>query len=46
MTIWKYIIHGKNSTIITSNTDYAEKKSKSGYIVFCKRESNMFKYAH
>ena len=46
MTIWKYIIKGKAGTIVTKDYNYAEMKSKLGYIVFCKRENNIFKCNH
>ena len=46
MMTWRYKIRGANSTIITSNSEYAEQKSKLGYIVFCKRESNIYKFNH
>jgi len=45
MITWRYKIQGTDKTIITRNTEYAEKKSKLGYIVFCKRESNIYKFA-
>jgi hypothetical protein len=38
MIVWKYTIFGKTGAILTSNTDYAEKKSMLGYRVYCKRE--------
>ena len=46
MTIWKYIIKGNSGTIITKNHRYAEEKSNLGYIVFCKRENNIYKFNH
>ena len=46
MTIWKYIIKGDAVTIVTKNHRYAEKKSKHGYLVFCKRENNVYRYPH
>ena len=46
MTVWKYIIKGDAGTIITRNHQYAEKKSRLGYIVFCKREKNVYRYPH
>ena len=39
MMAWRYKIQGGNNTIITSSSEYAEKKSRLGYIVFCKREA-------
>lgn len=44
MTIWKYIIKSNAGTIITRNHQYAEQKSKLGYLVFCKRENNIYRY--
>jgi hypothetical protein len=44
MVIWKYIIQTDIGPIITSNYRYAEQRSKSGNIVFCKREKNIYKY--
>ena len=41
---WKYKIQGDACTIITRNPEYAEQKSKLGYIVFCKRETNIYKF--
>jgi len=46
MMVWKYKIIGSAGTIITRNTEIAERKSKSGYLVYCKRESNIYKYTH
>jgi|GEM_PF-1569483 len=46
MIAWTYRIQGINSTIITKNVDYAEQKSKLGYIVFCRRENNIYKFNH
>ncbi|MEF8878965.1 MAG: hypothetical protein V5A64_01065 [Candidatus Thermoplasmatota archaeon] len=44
MDVWKYTIIGNNGTIFTSNHDYAEKKSRLGSIVFCKRETNIYRH--
>ena len=44
MTIWKYIIKSNAGIIVTRNHQYAEKKSKLGYLVFCKRENNIYRY--
>lgn len=44
MIVWKYTILSNAGTITTRNPEYAEKKSKLGYLVFCKRESNIFKF--
>jgi hypothetical protein len=46
MIVWKYKIIGNAGIITTKNTELAEQKSKSGYIVYCKRESNIYKYNH
>jgi len=40
MIIWTYTIKSDNGTIITQNPEYAEKRSRLGNIVFCKRISN------
>jgi len=43
--VWKYTIQTDAGTIITTrNTEYAEKRSKLGNIVFCKREKNIYKF--
>jgi hypothetical protein len=44
MKNWIYKIQGLDKVIITKNVEFAEQKSKLGYIVFCKRESNIFKF--
>jgi hypothetical protein len=44
MISWIYTILGECGLIKTQNPDYAELKSKSGYIVFCKTESNINKF--
>lgn len=44
MLIWKYVIQTNNGLIITKDVDFAEKKSRLGNTVFCKRESNLFRY--
>ena len=46
MMTWRYKIRGVNSTIITSNSEYAEQKSRLGYVVFWKRESNIYRFDH
>jgi len=46
MINWKYTIYGEGCRIVTGNIDFAEQKSKQGYIIFCKRESNVFKFNH
>lgn len=44
MIVWKYTILTNAGPIITRNPDIAESKSKSGYLVFCKTENNIYKY--
>lgn len=44
MYIWKYKIIGNSGSIYTSNTLFAEEKSKLGKLVFCKRETNIRKF--
>ena len=44
MIVWRYRIVGNSSILTTKNTEIAENKSKLGYIVYCKRESNIYKY--
>ena len=44
MIVWKYKIQTNAGTIITRNPEIAERKSRSGYLVFCKRENNIYKY--
>ncbi len=44
MIVWTYKIRSNAGTIITKDPEYAERKSKLGNIVFCKRETNFFKY--
>lgn len=46
MSTWTYKILGANGIILTKNPDYAEMKSKNGYIVFCKRETNVYKNSY
>ena len=46
MMVWKYKIILNSGIITTKNTELAEKKSKSGYLVYCKRESTIYKYNH
>jgi len=41
---WIYTIKSKVGTITTSNHKYAEEKSKIGYQVFCKKETNIYQY--
>ncbi|EMR73803.1 hypothetical protein MBGDN05_00621 [Thermoplasmatales archaeon SCGC AB-539-N05] len=43
MIVWTYIIKGDNGIITTKNCHYAKQKSKHGYFVFCKRETNIYK---
>ena len=42
MMTWIYTIKAGASTIITGDPFYAERKSKTGYIVFCKRKNNVY----
>jgi len=44
MMTWKYIIQTENGKIITMDPFYAEWQSRRGRIVFCKRESNFFRF--
>ena len=44
MNVWNYIIHNSNNKIFTQNSEYAEKRSKQGNIVFCKRITNFYKH--
>lgn len=44
MFFWKYKIVSDAGVITTQNQDYAEEKSKMGKIVFCKRESNIYRF--
>lgn len=46
MNIWKYVIKSGSGLIITKNFEIAEEKSKLGYIVFCKRDKNIYRYIH
>jgi len=46
MFVWKYTILSDAGTITTRNTEYAEKKSRLGYPVFCERENNVYKFYH
>lgn len=46
MIVWRYTILSDAGTIITRNHEYAEKKSKLGCLVFCKRENNIYKFHH
>ena len=46
MMVWKYTIKGNAGIITTKNTELAEKKSKLGYIIYCKRISNIYKFHH
>ena len=41
---WRYTILTDIGIITTKNPDYAEKRSKLGNIVFCKREKNHYKF--
>lgn len=44
MSVWTYKIRSNAGIIITKDPEYAERKSKLGNIVFCKRETNFYKY--
>ncbi len=44
MIVWKFTIQSANGKTITQNPIYAEKRSKLGDIVFCKRETNFYKH--
>ncbi len=44
MLTWTYTILTDSGKIMTKNSEYAEKKSRLGNIVFCKRQSNYFKF--
>ncbi|MBS3749063.1 MAG: hypothetical protein KGY65_03460 [Candidatus Thermoplasmatota archaeon] len=44
MNNWLYRIQAANGNIWTTNTQYAEQKSKGGYRVFCYRSSNKYSY--
>jgi len=46
MIVWKYTIQSDNGIIITQNPEYAEKRSRLGNIVFCKRENNFYRFNH
>jgi len=37
MSTWTYTIQALNASIMTTDVTYAERKSKSGYRVICKR---------
>ena len=44
MIEWKYTILSNAGLILTSNPEFAEKKSRLGYRVYCKRENNKYKF--
>ena len=44
MIVWRYTILTDIGIITTKNCEYAEKRSKLGNIVFCKREKNYYKF--
>lgn len=46
MIDWLYRIQAGSGNIWTTNTSYAEQKSKGGYKVFCYRTSNKYVYHH
>jgi len=43
MFVWTFTIQSRNGKTMTQNPLYAEKRSKLGDIVFCKRESNIYR---
>ncbi|MFO8078439.1 MAG: hypothetical protein R6U21_07355 [Thermoplasmatota archaeon] len=44
MITWTYRIQAMNGCILTKNAAYAERKSRHGYRVFCKRDSSINRY--
>jgi len=44
MIVWNYAIQSDNGKIFTQDPEYAEKRSKLGDIVFCKRITNFYKF--
>jgi hypothetical protein len=46
MIVWKYTIQSDAGIIVTGNLEYAEQKSKQGYLIFCKRENKINKFNH
>ena len=46
MIVWKYKILTNAGPIITENVEFAEKKSKNGYRIFCRGENNVYKYSN
>ncbi len=46
MIVWKFKILTNTGPIVTNNVEYAEEKSKLGYLIFCKRENNVYKFNH
>jgi len=44
MMVWMYTIQTNNGKILTKDPLYAERQSRQGNIVFCKRETNVFKF--
>ena len=46
MIVWKYKILTNAGPIITKNVEFAEKKSKKGYRIFCIGENNVYKYSN
>lgn len=44
MIVWRYTILTNVGIITTKNPEYAERRSKLGNIVYCKREKNFFKF--
>ena len=44
MIVWMFTIIGSGGRIVTQNSNYAEKRSKLGDIVFCKRFTNKYRF--
>ena len=45
METWLYTITNTNGIVLTTtNTDFAEMKSKHGCKVFCKRKTKLYKF--
>ena len=44
MIVWIYKIITDMGPIITKDAAYAEKRSKLGNTVFCKRETNIYRF--
>jgi len=47
MSLWTYTIKtAKGFVLTTTDPDIAEKKSRHGCCVYCKRTTNVFRYPH